>query len=119
MPWRYFEHLRAADDVAERRRIGPGHPDLGTEAAQCVVERGAPCRIEMGDDLIEQQHRRKPGHVLDQAGMGEHETDQQRLLLAGRSIRCCDLLAGVAYLEIRQMRSIERAPGSGVARDCP
>src|ERR1035438_6895452 len=68
----HLEHLRAADNVAESYRIGARHPDLRAEICQRVIERGAARRVEMGDDLVEQQQRRKAGHLLDQPGMREH-----------------------------------------------
>ena len=45
--------------------------------AERVVQRRAAAGIEMGDHLVEQQHRRKSGHLRQQAGMREHEPDQQ------------------------------------------
>src|SRR5687767_4273467 len=92
--WRDLEHLRTLLDLRERRRVGAGHPDLRAERLELAIERGAPARIEMGDDLVEQQQRRESGHLGEQPGMGEHETDQQRLLLAGRGIGGWDTLGG-------------------------
>src|SRR5271166_3849918 len=40
--------------VGECRRIGAGHPHLGAEPFELIIERGAPHRIEVGDDLVEQ-----------------------------------------------------------------
>ena len=69
----------------------------------------------MRDDLVEQQHRRQARHVGEQAGVGENETDEQRLLLAGRGIGCGNLLVRVRDGEIAQVRAVERAVGRGIA----
>jgi len=76
----------------------------------------APGGIEVGDHLVEQHHRRVTGHVGDQARMGEHEADQQRLLLSGRGVARGDALGLVDDREIGEMRSVEGAAGGGVAR---
>ena len=62
--WEEFDgdlkNLRAIFDVRERRRIGSGHPHLRAEFFQLGIERIASRRIEMSDDFVEQEHRRKP-----------------------------------------------------------
>ena len=100
----------------ERRRIGAGHPHLRVERRERIVERGAASRIEMRDDFVEQQQRRKPRHLGDQSRMREHEADQQRLLLAGRGLRRRDALRAVQHLEIGEMRPVGGAAGGGIAR---
>ncbi len=89
-----LKHLRALLDLRERGRVGAGHPHLRAELFELAIERGAPSRIEMGDDLVEQQQRRKSRHLGEQAGMRQHEADQQRLLLAGRGVGRRDVLGG-------------------------
>ena len=70
----------------------------------------------MRDDFVEQEDRRKSGHVFDQRGMRENEPDQQGFLLAGRTIRRRQAFAGVRDHEIGQMWAVERAACGGVAR---
>ena len=69
----------------------------------------------MSDDLVEQQHRREARHLGEQSGMGQHEADQQRLLLAGRGVGGRDVLGGIDDREVGQVRSVERAASGGVA----
>ena len=95
MSRRDLEKFGAGFDIRKGGGIGAGHPDLGAELLELGIERGAARRIEMGDHLVEQQHRRKSRHFRDQAGMRQHEADQQRLLLAGRGIGGGDALGGV------------------------
>ena len=77
------QNVRPPGDVAESRRIGAGHPDLGAERCERIIERGAPSGIEMRHHLIEQEERRKASHLFDQPRMREDQPDQQRFLLAG------------------------------------
>ena len=69
---------------AKAARIGAGQEHLAAESLQRVEQGGAPARIEMRGDLVEERERRDAGHVGDQPRVREHEADQQRLLLAGR-----------------------------------
>ena len=73
-----------AGNAVEQGRLGRGHPNL-LVALEPVEQGGAPVGVEMGGDLVEQQDRRSPPSFRDQLGMGQHEAEQQRLLLAGRA----------------------------------
>ncbi len=59
------------------------------------MQRGAPRRIEMRDDFVEQQDRREAGHLGDQSRVREHEPDQQRFLFAGRGVGGGDALVRI------------------------
>ena len=77
------DDLTAVADLGEGRRIGPGHPDLGAERGQFGEQCGAAAGVEIRYHLVEQQQRRDAGHLGDQIGVGQHQADQERLLLAG------------------------------------
>ena len=70
----------------------------------------------MRDHFIEQQQRREARHLGDQPGMGQHEADEERLLLAGRGVGGGDAFRAMHDVEVGEMRPGERAPGRGVAR---
>ena len=103
-------------DLRERRGVGAGHPSLHAELLQLAIERGAARRVEMRDDLIQQQHRCKARHFRQQPRMRQHQADEQRLLLAGRGFGGGDALACMDDGEIGEVRAVERASGGGVAR---
>ena len=83
---------------------------------QRVEQAGAAARVEMGGDLVEQDQRRDPAHRPHQPGMGQHEADQQRLLLAGRGGRRRHVLGAVAHDEVAGLRPRQGAPGRTVPR---
>ena len=78
--------------------VGAGQPDLRAEFRQFFEQRRAPGGIQMRHHLVEQQQRRDAGHLGDQAGMRQHQPDQQRLLFAGRGIPGRYLLRRVDHL---------------------
>ena len=80
------------------------------------MQRGATRRVEVREHLIEQQHRCQTGHVREQPGMRQYDTNEERLLLAGRGFGCGNALLGMGDGEIGEVRTFKRAPGSGVAR---
>ena len=92
-----------------------GHENLAVEVMQDVEQRGAAAMIEMGRDLVEQQHRRHAGHLAGQPRMRQHDPDEQGLLLAGGRQRGRHVLGPVADHEIGAMRSLERPAGGAVA----
>lgn len=110
-----LEDPRACTDIGEACRIGAGHPDLGAERGEFIEQRDPAARIEMGDHLVEQQQRRDAGHLGDETCMGQHETDQERLLLAGRGVPGRHVLGRIDHIEIGEMRSLQGAAGGGVA----
>ena len=50
-------------------------------------QRLPPRRVEMGRELVQQQHRCCPRATCDQRACRQHDADQQRFLLAGRCQR--------------------------------
>ena len=112
---RHLEHLGPSVEIGEGGRVGAGQEHLAAEALERVEQRGAAARIEMRGDLVEQRDRRDARHVRDQARMGEHQPDQQRLLLAGRGAGGRRVLRPVPDGEIADMRADQRAAGGGVA----
>ena len=57
----------------------------------------------MGGDLIEQQDRRNARHGADEAGVRQHEVDEQRLLFAGRGFARGDSFGAMRDQEVREM----------------
>src|ERR1700733_15190716 len=112
---RNVEHLRAALKLAKYGGIGAGEKHLAAEAGERVIKRGAAARIEMGGDLVEKRERRNPRHLGGEARMGERESNDQRLLLAGRGRGRRRLFRPVPDQKIGKMRADERAAGRGVA----
>ncbi len=70
----------------------------------------------MRHHLVEQDHWRGAGHVGDQRRVGEHQSDQQRFLLAGGSVARRDSLFPIAHHQVGQMRTFETASGGRIAR---
>ena len=100
---------------AERRRISARHPRLGAEFAELGMQCGTPRRVKMSEDLVKEEDRSSPGHLAHQSRMRQHEPDQKRFLLAGRSVRGRDALCRIGDVEVAQMRAIERASRSRIA----
>ncbi len=73
---------RRVSDTFEQRRFGGRHPHL-TAPFEAGEQCRAALRIEVRRNLVEQQDGRLAATVGDQLGMGEHQPEQQRLLLAG------------------------------------
>src|SRR5215831_18955112 len=69
----------------------------------------------MGENLVEQQDRRRSSHLAQQSSMRKHQPYQKRFLLAGRRIRGGNALYGMDHFHIAQMWPVERAPSGGVA----
>src|ERR1700678_3057535 len=112
---RNVEHLRSALKLAKYGGIGAGEKHLAAEAGERVIKRGAAARVEMGGDLVEKRERRDPRHLGGEARMGERESDDQRLLLAGRGRGRRCLFWPVPDQKIGKMRADEGAAGGGVA----
>ena len=69
----------------------------------------------MGGNFVEQKDCRLTAPVGHQIGMGEDETKEKRLLLAGRRARRWHPLRAMKDDEILPMRAFGRAPGSRIA----
>src|SRR5690242_9028777 len=78
------------------------------------MQRRAAGWIEMSENLIEQQNGSRSRHLSQQSGMCKHKSDQERLLLAGRSLRGSNPLCGIDDFQVAQMRSVERPTGGRV-----
>ena len=79
-----------------------------------------PTGIEVSGDLVEQQHRRAAGQLGDQRRLGQDQTREQCLLLAGRGGRGWHVLFGVADRQVGAMGADERPTSRPVARTtCP
>ena len=70
----------------------------------------------MGHNLIQQQDWGNTAARGHKAGIGQHDGDQQRLLLAGRAELGGLVLGRVAHQEIRPVRAFQREAGGGIAR---
>ncbi len=74
------EELRAALDTGKERRLRAGHEGLASEVLEDGEQRGAAAGVEMRGDLVEQQDRHAARHLAGEAGVRQHDADQQRLL---------------------------------------
>ncbi len=115
-PRRHHELLRYRRHVREGRRVGPCHPHLHAEVVEDLEQRRPPTRIEVRGDLVEQDDGGKSRHCGDEPRMGEHKTDEKRLLLARRGPPRLDVLGAVPNQEVGRLRTDEGAPGGPVAR---
>ena len=70
----------------------------------------------MGGDLVQQQQRRGAALGRQQAGVGKHDADQQRLLLAGGAVGGGQVLAGMTDQQIAAMRPVGGAAGDRIDR---
>jgi hypothetical protein len=103
-----------AANAVEQRRLGSGHPYLPATLEPSEQDRTAR-RVEVGGYLVEQQDRRSTAPRRYQFAMGKDETQQQRLLLAGRSA-CSGLgLCQVSNLQILPVRTFGRPACCSVA----
>ena len=105
----------ASPSGANTAVVGAGHEGLGAEVDEHLEQRLAAGLVEMGGDLVEEDHGRLPGHVGDEAGLGEDEADEQRLLLSGRAGFRRHVLGAMADEEVGAVRADQRPPGHGVA----
>ena len=69
----------------------------------------------MGYDLVQQEHWHNPVHCGNESGLRQHETNEQGLLLTGRSFGRRQIFLCMDDIEVAQMGAVERAPGGGVA----
>ena len=115
MAGRDVQKLRASGEIGEGGRVGAGQEHLAADPLERLEQRRAATRIEMRGHFVEQRQRRHAAHFGDQPRMGEHQADQQRLLLAGRGLRGGRPLGAVPDQEVGDMRTDQRATGSGVA----
>ena len=109
-------HCRPCGDGAEGRRVRAGQPDLRAEGLEPIEQGFAALGIEMGGDLVEQDDRRHAGETRDKTGMGEHDAEEQRLLLAGRGVGGGDALRPMDDGKIGEVGSLKRAASRTVAR---
>jgi hypothetical protein len=73
----------------------------------------------MRGDLVEQQDRPNAAAIGDQLGVGEHETEQERLLLSGRASRGRHMFGSVHDGKILTMRPFDGPAGGCIARAVP
>ncbi len=114
-PIDYVKPGRPGGEPIEQGPFGARHPHLPAAAGQPLEQGDAAERIEMGGDLVEQQDRPPPGMFGDEIGMGEHEAEQQRLLLARRATFGGLALAEMGDVKIGAVRPGERAAGRRIA----
>src|SRR5205085_1093680 len=91
--------------------IGAGQPSLALKPGEQLEQRLAACGVEMGGDFVEQQDRRFAAKLALQAGLGQHDRDQERLLLAGRGLLGGDALLGMDSPEVGAVRTPRGAAG--------
>jgi len=77
------EESGTALERREGRAVVPGEPGLCPESADLGEQGLPPVGIEMCRDLVDEQDRRRALLALgEQLGVGQHQPEQQRLLLA-------------------------------------
>src|ERR1700678_1451111 len=77
------EDVGARGEAVEQREIRSGHPRLRAERQDFFKECMAALEIEMRRHFVEQQDRRMAvAGARELPGVGEHDGDQKRLLLA-------------------------------------
>src|SRR5437773_2720784 len=86
------KELRAAAERPEQCLVGSCHPSLDADFEQRIEKVSATLAIEMRNDFVQQQHRRCATLGGDEPRMRKHESDQERLLFAGRSLLARDTL---------------------------
>src|SRR5262249_46163550 len=77
------DDLSVQRDVTKCRRVGARHPHLRPEAIKRIEQRLATARIQVGDELVKEKYRGKTSQFGNEFRIGQNESDQQRLLLAG------------------------------------
>src|SRR5206468_10509377 len=111
--------LRSAAERPEQRFIGSGHPGLGADFKQGFEKMPAPLAIEMRNHFVQQQDWRCATLGGDEAGMRKHESNQKRLLFAGRSLLGRDTFLTMDHLEVASMRAWRRwAEGRARGSQC-
>src|SRR5262249_61939980 len=70
----------------------------------------------MRGDLVEEQNRRNPGQGGDEARVREHQSDEQRLLLAGRGFTGGDSFWPMRDQQVGKMWALEGASRCCVTR---
>jgi len=100
--------------MPEQRCFGCGHPHLSA-ALETGEQRGSAPGVEMSGDFVEEEDGRFAAALGDQLRMGEHEAQQQRLLLARRRARRGHLLGSVEHHEVGPVRAFGRPPSGRIA----
>ena len=108
-----METRRRADSV-EQFRLRRGHPNLPA-TFEPGEKSGAPLRVEVRGDFVEEQERRLPPLFRDKIGMREDEAEEQRFLLARRGLARRHLLGPVRNLHVLAVRPDESPSGRCVA----
>ncbi len=70
----------------------------------------------MRHDFVKQDNRRNSRHRRDEISMRQHESDQQRFLFSSRGVPRDDAFGRVNDMQVRDVRSFERAACGGIAR---
>ena len=66
--------------------VGSGHPGLGFQVENLVKKGLSAGTVEMGRDLVEKDEGSGARKLADQPCFGEHQAEQERLLLAGGAV---------------------------------
>lgn len=75
-PGGHGEVLGTGGRGLEQGGLRAGHPHLAAAGRQPIEQGGTAQRIEMGGDLVEQQHRPAADPFGNQIGMGEDDAEQ-------------------------------------------
>ena len=113
----HLKDLRAADNVAESRRVGAGHPHLRAEIRQCVVQSargGAGSR--WATISSSSMSGAKPVISLISPAWASTRRISSAFCSPVEASARRNTLAGMGDGEIGQMRAVEGAAGGGVAR---
>ncbi len=110
----------AASEGFEERLVRTGEKGLQRERLDIVEESGAPDRVQMRRDLVQQQYRIWLAVGAGKSGgLSEDQVEDQRLLLAGGALRRRPAGLGVNDDEIAAMRADRRPPGRAVPCRAP
>ena len=109
VPGPHREELRRTGEGAEDVRLGAGEPGLGADVKDDLEERAPAALVQVGGDLVEQQHRRAAALALHQAGMGRDERDQHGLLLPSGALLRRHAAVPVGDEQVAPLRPVYRA----------
>ena len=99
----------------EQDALDTGQPGLGSSGQDFGRQTLAPCRIEMGACLVEQQKRRNTALPAQRPRLGQRQRQDQGLLFTGRAVAGRLVLVPVPGQQFRAVRAPgQRASGGRV-----
>src|SRR3954447_15114107 len=97
----------------KHRKLSACHPGLSTQCEYFFEQGCAACGVQMGDDFVEEQDRRKSfSHMGKLSRLCKHDGDQECFLLARGAVARLHTLEGMARQNIGDMRPESGSPAS-------